>query len=227
MVAVSVEQRSYIRIEYLRGKSGKEIHENLCEACGNNTGGYIGRFSAGKADISDEARSGKPHEATDPYHVEKVKEVLDEDRRLTCDEVAEGVGISHRSALEIITRHLKMRRIAARWVPHFLTCDQMKEEHIIRHEKEGETFLNHIVAIDETWLRSYEPELKSQTTEWHSPASPRPAKFRRKQGNLKQLAIFAYDSSGLLTTDYVTVGEIVNGEYYSNFLRKKNATSYA
>ena len=150
--------------------------------------------------------------------------------RLICD-VAESVGISHGSAHEIIIRQLKMRRIAARWVPHFLTRDQMQErvplaeEHINRHEKEGKHFC--IVAIDEIWLRSYEPELKSQSTEWHSPASPRPAKFRRKQGNLKQLAILAFDNSGLLTTDYVPVGEAVNGEYYSNFLRKKNATSYA
>ena len=37
MAAVSVEeQRSYIKIEYIREKSGKEIHENLCGACGNN-----------------------------------------------------------------------------------------------------------------------------------------------------------------------------------------------
>ena len=36
-----------------------------------------------------------------------MKGVLDEDRRLTCDEVAESVGISHGSAPEIITRHLK------------------------------------------------------------------------------------------------------------------------
>ena len=159
--------------------------------------------------------------------------ILHKDKKLTCVEVAESVGISHGSAHEIITRHLKMRRIAARWVPHFLTRDLMQkrvrlaEDHINRHEKEGETFLNSIVAIDKTWLRSYEPELKTQSTEWHSPASPRPAKFRRKQGNLKQLAIFAYDNSGLLTTDYVLVGETINGEYYSNFLRKKNATSYA
>ena len=97
----------------------------------------------------------------------------------------------------------------------------LAEEHINWHEKEGETFLNCIAAIDETWLQSYEPELKSQSTEWHSPASPRPAKFRRKHGNLKHLAIFAYDNSSLLTTDYVPIGETVNGEYYSNFLRKK------
>ena len=77
----------------------------------------------------------------------------------------------------------KMRRTAARWVPHFLTRDQMQErvrlaeEHINRHGKEGKTFLNCIVAIDKTWLRSYEPELMSQSTEWHSLVSPRPAKF--------------------------------------------------
>ena len=86
MAAVSVEeQRSYIKIEHLRGKSDKEIHEKLCEACGNNALSFktvyrwLARFSAGKTDISDEARSGRPHEANDPYHIEKVKEVLDED----------------------------------------------------------------------------------------------------------------------------------------------------
>ena len=188
---------------------------------------WLARFSAGKTDISDEARSGWSHEATDPYHIEKVKEFLDEDRSLTCDEVTESFGISHGSANEIITRNLKMKRIAARWVPHFLTRDQMQEkirlaeEHINRHEKEGESFLNRIVAIDEIWLCSYEPALKFQSTEWHSPAPLRPAKFRRKKGNLKQLAMFAYDNSGSLTTDYVPVGETVNGKYYSNFLKKK------
>ena len=63
--------------------------------------------------ILDEARSARPH-ATDPYHIEIVKVVLNEDRRLTCDEVVESIGISHGSPHEIITRHLKMRWIAAR-----------------------------------------------------------------------------------------------------------------
>ena len=31
----------------------------------------LARFSVGKTDTSDEARSGRPHEATDPYHIEK------------------------------------------------------------------------------------------------------------------------------------------------------------
>ena len=34
-----------------------------------------------------------------------------------------------------------------------------------------------IVAIDETWVRDFEPELKSRSNEWRSPSSPRPKKI--------------------------------------------------
>ena len=120
-----------------------------------------------------------------------------------------------------------MRRVAARWVPHCLTRAQMTDRvetaqtHLNRHENEGDQFINRIVAIDETWLRSYEPESKSQSSEWHTPSSPRPAKFRRTQGALKQLAIITYDIRGVLVTDYVPIGQSVTGTYYAKFLQAK------
>ena len=77
--------------------------------------------------------------------------------------------------------------------------------------------INHIVAIDEMWLRSYEPELKPQFSEWHTLDSPRPAKFR----NLKQFEVIAYDNRRILSTDFFIIREIVNGTYYAEFLRMK------
>lgn len=232
MAAVTVEeQRAYIKIEFLRGKSGQEILGCLQEACGANAVSsktvyrWIARFRSGNFDISDEQGRGRIPSSTDDYHVQKVKELLDSDRRYTCEEIALHVGISIGSAHSILTQHLKMRKIAARWVPHFLTNAQMKErldtakEHLKRYEEEGERLLNRIVAIDETWIRSYEPELKSQSAEWHTPASPRPAKFRRKQGSIKQLAIFAYDNHGILSSHFVPAGQTVNGQYYKYFLQ--------
>lgn len=118
-----------------------------------------------------------------------------------------------------------MRKIAARWVPHCLNQQQIQarlesaKDLLKRYEREGEEFLNRIVAIDETWVRSYEPELKRQSSEWHTPASPRPAKFRRSQGNLKMLMIFAYDNSGVLSSHSVPTGQTVNSEYYAHFLQ--------
>ena len=110
---------------------------------------------------------------------------------MTCEELAREVGVSRGSAHTILTSDLNMRRIAARWVPHCLSDDQKTDRMDIaktllkKYIKEGESFLNRIVAIDETWIHSYEPELKRQSSEWHTPASPRPIKFRRKQGHLK------------------------------------------
>jgi hypothetical protein len=67
----------------------------------------------------------------------------------------------------------------------------LQKNQLKRYENEGEQNLNRIVAIDETCPRSYEPELKSQISEWNTPGSPRPAKYRRNQRNSKQLAIIA------------------------------------
>ncbi|XP_053398245.1 histone-lysine N-methyltransferase SETMAR-like [Mercenaria mercenaria] len=188
---------------------------------------WIRRIAERNFGISDDPRSGQPIEATDKLHVEKVKKLLDDDRRYTYEELAEGVGIAHGSVHTILTRHLKMRRVSARWVPHHLNRDKMTnrvvvaEKHLKRYKDEGDRFLNRIVSIDETWLRSYEPELKSQSSERHTPGSPRPAKLRRKQGNLKQLAIMAYENGGVLATDYVSLGQTVNGTYYAKCLQEK------
>jgi len=58
-----------------------------------------------------------------------------------------------------------------------------------------------IITIDETWVRDFEPEFKSQSNEWRSPSSPRPQKFQRAQSKVKQMMIFAYDHRGIIMTD--------------------------
>lgn len=75
-----------------------------------------------------------------------------------------------------------MRWVAARWVPHHLARDQLGDRaettkrHLTRHENEGDQILNRIlhVAIEQTWLSSYEPELKSQSSPPESFILPNP-----------------------------------------------------
>ena len=106
------------------------------------------------------------------------------------------------------------------------TCDEIERrleiatDLLSRFTDEGNEFLSRIVAVDETWVRSYEPELKSQASEWHAPNSPRPAKFRRTQGKIKMLMIFAYDIHGILTSHRVPNGQTVNGKYYREYIQK-------
>ena len=192
MAAVtSQDQRSYIKIECQRNKTAKEIFSALQEACGtyallySQVTRWVNEFKNGRECVQDAHRSGRTVTVTDSYNTEQLKRLLKSDRRITCEEMAQELEISVGSVHTFLRNHLKMRKVSARWVPHRLTSDQAERRlevatHLLsRFDSEGQDFLSRIVAIDETWMRSYEPELKRQSAEWHTPSSPRPAKYRR------------------------------------------------
>ena len=157
--------------------------------------------------------------------MENVAKLLNDDRRYSCDEIAHELDISHGSVHQILTESLQMRKIVARWVPHMLS-ESEKHQHVNiarkllkRYGEDGNEMLQQIVAIHETWIRSFEPELKRQSSEWNTKNSPRPVKFRRSQNCDKMLMIFAYDFSGVLTVHRVPTGQTVNKEYYKICIR--------
>ena len=65
--------------------------------------------------------------AMDDDHVEKVLALIRQNRRLTVCEVAEEVGICKSLCHQILTDKLKMRRVAAKFVPRLLTDAQKRE----------------------------------------------------------------------------------------------------
>ena len=106
-----------------------------------------------------------------------------------------------------------------------VTVEDLRKQHVCsllkqRFNVEGRAFLYRIVAIDETWVRGFEPDLKSQSNEWRSPNSPRPKKFRRAQSKVKQMMILAYDHRGIITTDRVPCGTSVTAAYYRDWMQK-------
>ena len=170
---------------------------------------WVREFNNGRSDVSKKPLCGRHVSATDGENVEKVAKLLNDDRRYTCTEIAHELDISHGSAHSILTERLKM------WVPHMLS-DSEKHHRIKiarsllhRNGEEGDEMLQRIVAIDETWIRSFEPELKRQSSEWHTKDSPRPFKFRRSQ-NCPKMLIFAYDFRGVLTAHRVPTGRTAN-----------------
>ena len=88
------------------------------------------------------------------------------------------------SAYRIVTERLHRRRIAARWVPHDLSEEQkcqrleIAQQLLDRFREEVNEFLQKVVAIVETWIRNFEPELKSQSSEWRGKSSPETEKIQ-------------------------------------------------
>ena len=73
---------------------------------------WFNRFKNGRMSVESEARSGRPSTSRNEEVIEKVCQIVMEDRRLILREIVEEVRISSGSIHSILTEYLGMRRVA-------------------------------------------------------------------------------------------------------------------
>ena len=115
-----------IRYLYLKGKTGKEIHGELADVYGSSAPSYaqvkfwVEKFKRGRTSLEDEARSGRPLDVA-----EESADLVNSDRRIQVEEIAQALTISHDSVSTILYDHLCMRKLTARWVLKSLSDERM------------------------------------------------------------------------------------------------------
>jgi transposase len=124
-----MDQRSYIKIETLRGITPMQIYESLREVCGDSTvyrstiSRWSQRFCEGRIAVEHNQR---PRSSTNYTLAVIIANILEEDRRMTCKEIARESGIPKSSVHRIVTEHLQKRKVSAQWVPHKLSNEKKK-----------------------------------------------------------------------------------------------------
>ncbi|PNF33096.1 hypothetical protein B7P43_G15744 [Cryptotermes secundus] len=94
------EQRAAVKFCFLLGKSGTETLEMLKTAYKDDAMGktqvfeWLSRFKNGEMSIDDKLRSGRPSMARTHENVEKIREIIKEDRRRTIEEIVELSGVT-------------------------------------------------------------------------------------------------------------------------------------
>ena len=160
-----VEYRAVIRYLYLKGKTGKEIHGELADVYRSSAPSYaqakfwVGEFKRGRTSLEDEARSGRPLDATDEEMWKKVRDLVYSDRRIQVEEIAQALGILHGSVSTILHDRLGMRKLTARWAPKSLSDEQMATRAsvcsaLLKRFRSKDDFLC-LVTVDETWIFMY------------------------------------------------------------------------
>ncbi|KFM59139.1 hypothetical protein X975_26773, partial [Stegodyphus mimosarum] len=110
------EVRAVIRYEWARGVSGTEIHNRLVEVYGPGVMSkqmvrrWCRTFSDGRQQVEDIPRAGRTLTATTDANVRKVDDMIRANRRITIDEVAEELEISHERAQNIIHDHSSIQK---------------------------------------------------------------------------------------------------------------------
>ncbi|UYV68503.1 hypothetical protein LAZ67_5004528 [Cordylochernes scorpioides] len=125
------------------------------------------RFKEGREETADNERSGRPSTSTTPEKVDKVLELVREDRQITVREVAEEAGISFGSTQSIIKDILGVRRVNAVLVPKDLTFDQKnvrKETASLNLEAttDDSELLKRVITGDETWIYGFDSDITQQ-----------------------------------------------------------------
>ena len=125
-------------------------------------------------------KSGRPKFASCKEIISKIKEIVEGDVRFTVCDIARKVGISLSTVHLILKKHLKVRKIFARWVPHLFT-DEQDRQRVKVAKKLLQMFqtcdkkrFGNVVTGDENWVYYFEPVRKVSNKIWATKHSRRP-----------------------------------------------------
>ncbi|UYV74413.1 hypothetical protein LAZ67_11003474 [Cordylochernes scorpioides] len=156
-------------------------------------------FSEGREDVNDEERAGRPSTSTTDEKINEVEKM-------------------------ILANHLGMRRVAAKFVPKLLNCDQKQHRMNIGNEmldsvRNDPNLLQRVITGDEAWVYGYDVETKAQSSQWKLTHEPRPKKARQVRSNVKDLLTVFFDCRGVVHHEFLPQGRTINKEYYLQVMR--------
>jgi len=104
-----------------------------------------------------------------PEMIERVCQIISEDRHRTIDEVSMLVGIRDGTCHKILTEDLKMQCVASKFVPRLPSVDQKQQRldvclDLKENAANDPSFLSNVITGDKTWVYAYDLETKTQSS---------------------------------------------------------------
>ena len=146
------------------------VHKNVLSY--RTVARWIKVFREGRDSVQDNIHKGRNYVGNNI--VQLLASLLDADRRWTARELTAEVGVCHKTSSTFCTTFSITANLQRLGYPMRV---QQWHRFAVSHALGGD-FLGRIVAVDETWARSYEPNLKRKSNEWKHSDSPRPKKVR-------------------------------------------------
>ncbi|UYV79141.1 hypothetical protein LAZ67_17001224 [Cordylochernes scorpioides] len=171
-------------------------------------------FSEGREDVNDEERAGRPSTSTTDEKINEVEKMILANCRIIVREVAEDLNISIGSCHLIFINDLGMRRVAAKFVPKLLNCNQKQHHMNIANEmldsvRDDPNLLQRVITGNEAWLNHLMEAAARTKTE----------KANQVRSNVKVLLTVFFDCRFVVHHEFLPQGRTVNKEYYLQVMR--------
>ena len=159
--------------------------------------------------------SGRPATSRTPGNVERVWAAINKDRRLTVWELEADLGIPKATVCEILMQNLIIKRVVAKFILRLLLPEKKEygaavANDLIQTTTNEPDFLKKVIAGDASWVYSYDPERKAQSSKWKSPASPRPKMARQSHSKVKTMLTVFFDWESVVHHKYTPPGQVIN-----------------
>lgn len=198
---------------------------------------WFSEFKFGRSSLSDEFRGGRPSTSVVAKNIDAVRQMIEMDRHVTYREIASTLGIDMKQISTILHDHLAVKKLCARWIPHNLTEAQKatrvkwSKEMLKKFNRGASNLVYNIVTGDETWIYSYEPETKQQSSVWVFQDELNPTKVVRSRSVSKKMIAAFFGVTGHVATVALEDRRTVNADWYTticlpeviNEIRKTNA----
>lgn len=174
------DQRTFIKVSVLLGTAPSVVAEQLATIVPQSyltkstVYRWYGDFKEGRRiDISDRPKSGRTRQTTTEENKEMVRQLILESEGMRTEDLIHETGLP-RTSLMTILKEIGAKKLKSRWIPHDLTSRQKQSrhniagKHLASYQRES-GFLDKIIAIDETWLKSYDPVDSRHSSEWLLP----------------------------------------------------------
>lgn len=226
-------QRCAIFTLWSSGSKAAEIHRQLCTAHGDHAvskmtvNRWVNEFKAGRTDVSDLPRSGRPAIRDSSSLMDRILDLIDEDCRQSVREMADRLDCPKSTVYECLQKmnHVKL---SARWVPRLLTEDMKLDRKqtclnnlkLVEQHGGWETFRELVVTGDETWVPYFDPPTKQESMVWTVKGSDPPTKARREKHSKKVMLTFFFDCDGPLSVEFLEPNSTINADRYVASLTK-------
>ena len=160
-------------------------------------------------------------------NITAVKIVVKQDARLSVKDIASCTSISEGSMQTILKKHLYLRKVCARWVPHLLTEVQKTQplkcswELLKTYKGCNSQVISSLLTGDETWVHMFEPQRRAYNKQWKGKDKKCPYIAKRTISSKKMLYAIFFNSSGPVVQVPCPSGHTVTGQYYKNSVLKK------
>jgi histone-lysine N-methyltransferase SETMAR len=188
---------------------------------------WVEQFEAGRVDVADLPRAGRPEGAESKALADRILDLLDEDSRQTIREMADRMNVPKSSVHDCIS-NMGLVKLSARWIPRILTAEmklqreQTSRSNLSLADRLGgwETFCPRIVTGDETWIPHFNPLSKQQSMVWTTKGSNPPLKACQEPHCKKIMMLLFFDCYGPITIDFLEPNATINADRYVATLNK-------